>query len=198
MQRPLEDDLVGHGLAQEPWGAAALSGDRRRGRGASQHDNLGIGVPFAAVRAKPCTPSAAARKPRLHPSHARRIHLSPAVSRNELRGDPSLLPGLRISETRETTEGSAELEFRIQFPPAVSLQTFGSWPASSASNGGGSLRRPLPSGCGEVSSGTGLSKSSHATFAGSRALARSVGRSPRPARLWYSVSITGTGLRAHH
>src|SRR5262249_21786717 len=32
----------------------------------------------------------------------------------------SPLPGLRISETRETTEGSAELEFRIQFPPADS------------------------------------------------------------------------------
>jgi hypothetical protein len=43
-----------------------------------------------------------------------------------------------------------------------------------------------------VSSGTGLSKSSHATFTGSLALARSAGRSPRPARLWYSVSITGT------
>src|SRR5215472_14517666 len=56
-----------------------------------------------------------------------RIHLSPAASRNELRCDPSPLPGLRISETRETTEGSAELEFRIQFPPARSLQTFGSW-----------------------------------------------------------------------
>jgi len=27
---------------------------------------------------------------------------------------------LRISETRETTEGSAELEVRIQFPPAES------------------------------------------------------------------------------
>ena len=26
-------------------------------------------------------------------------------------------------ETRETTKGSAELKFRIQFPPAVSLQT---------------------------------------------------------------------------
>src|SRR5215471_13934429 len=31
-----------------------------------------------------------------------RIHLSPAASRNELRCDPSPLPGLRISETRET------------------------------------------------------------------------------------------------
>src|SRR5215472_5967658 len=68
----------------------------------------------------------AARKPRRHPPRARRIHLSPAVSRNELRCDPSPLPGSRISETRETTERSAELEFRIQFPPARSLQTFGS------------------------------------------------------------------------
>src|SRR5215831_14519428 len=62
----------------------------------------------------------AARKPRRHPPRARRIHLSPAVSLNELRCDPSPLPGSRISETRETTEGSAELEFRIQFPPADS------------------------------------------------------------------------------
>jgi len=30
------------------------------------------------------------------------------------------LPGSRISETRETTDGSAELNFRIQFPPAES------------------------------------------------------------------------------
>ena len=30
------------------------------------------------------------------------------------------LPGSRISETRETTKGSAELKFRIQFPPADS------------------------------------------------------------------------------
>ena len=67
----------------------------------------------------------AARKPRRHPPRARRIHLSPAVSRNELRCDPSPLPGLRISKIRETTEGSAELEFRIQFPPAESLRTFG-------------------------------------------------------------------------
>ena len=64
------------------------------------------------------------RKPRRHPSHARQIHLSPAVSRNELRCDPSPLPGLRISETRETTEGSAELEFRIQFPPLTSRILF--------------------------------------------------------------------------
>ena len=31
---------------------------------------------------------------------------------------PAALPGSRISETLETTKGSAELEFRIQFPPA--------------------------------------------------------------------------------
>ena len=43
-----------------------------------------------------------------------RIRLPPAVSRNELRCDPSPLPGLRISATRETTEGGTELEFRIQ------------------------------------------------------------------------------------
>jgi len=40
--------------------------------------------------------------------------------------DKTALPGSRISETRETTDGSAELNFRIQFPPAPSLQTFGS------------------------------------------------------------------------
>ena len=39
---------------------------------------------------------------------------------------PAALPGSRISETRETTDGSAELKFRIQFPPAESQQTFGS------------------------------------------------------------------------
>src|SRR5215472_14919322 len=33
---------------------------------------------------------------------------------------PAALPGSRISETPETTRGSAELEFRIQFPPAKS------------------------------------------------------------------------------
>src|SRR5215472_5783022 len=31
---------------------------------------------------------------------------------------PAVLPGSRISEIRETTDGSAELKFRIQFPPA--------------------------------------------------------------------------------
>src|SRR5215472_7880175 len=60
-------------------------------------------------------------KPKTPLTRGGRPHnLPPAVSRNELRCDPSPLPGLRISETRETTEGSAELEFRIQFPPAVS------------------------------------------------------------------------------
>jgi len=82
-------------------------------------------MPFGAVKAKPCTPSAAAQKPRRHPSLARQIHLSPAVSRNELRCEQSPLPGLRISETRETTEGSAELKFRIQSPPADSLSLSG-------------------------------------------------------------------------
>ena len=48
----------------------------------------------------------------------------PAVSRNELRCNPSPLPGLRISATRETTEGGTELEFRIQFPPAESRTNF--------------------------------------------------------------------------
>src|SRR6516225_8075784 len=38
---------------------------------------------------------------------------------------PAALPGSRISETCETTDGSAELKFRIQFPPAASLRTFG-------------------------------------------------------------------------
>jgi len=37
---------------------------------------------------------------------------------------PAALPGSRISETRETTDGSAELKFRIQFPPAVSQANF--------------------------------------------------------------------------
>jgi len=37
---------------------------------------------------------------------------------------PAALPGSRISETRETTDGSAELKFRIQFPPAESRATF--------------------------------------------------------------------------
>ena len=45
---------------------------------------------------------------------------SPEVSRNELRCDPAALPGSRIPETRETTDGSAELKFRIQFRPADS------------------------------------------------------------------------------
>src|SRR5215472_7907320 len=41
-----------------------------------------------------------------------------------------------------------ELEVRIRLPPAVSLQTFGSWQASSASDGGGrcvneEARRPI-------------------------------------------------------
>src|SRR5215469_10094876 len=35
-----------------------------------------------------------------------------------------LMPGSRISETRETTKGSAELKFRIQFPPAESRANF--------------------------------------------------------------------------
>src|SRR5215472_13586121 len=38
---------------------------------------------------------------------------------------PSALPGSRISETRDR-QRSAELKFRIQFPPAESLRTFGS------------------------------------------------------------------------
>src|SRR5262252_2251311 len=63
MQRLVEDDLVG----------LVLFGDRRRGQGASHRDDLGIGMPFGAVRAEPCTPSAAARKPRRHPPHARQI-----------------------------------------------------------------------------------------------------------------------------
>jgi len=48
------------------------------------------------------------------------------VSRNELRCDPLLCPDRVSRETRETTKGSAELKFRIQFPPAGSLRTFGS------------------------------------------------------------------------
>ena len=42
------------------------------------------------------------------------------MRRNELPIEPAPLPGSRISETRETTRGSAELKFRIQFPPAAS------------------------------------------------------------------------------
>ena len=38
--------------------------------------------------------------------------------------NPSPLPGLRIPETRETTEGSAEPRVRIQFPPAKSQANF--------------------------------------------------------------------------
>jgi len=37
---------------------------------------------------------------------------------------PAALPGSRISETRETTDGSAELKFRIQFPPAGESANF--------------------------------------------------------------------------
>ena len=51
---------------------------------------------------------------------------SPAAKRTPC--DPLFLPGSRISETRETTGGSAELKFRIHSPPAKSLQTFGSYP----------------------------------------------------------------------
>ena len=34
------------------------------------------------------------------------------------------LPGPRISETRKTTDGSTELKFRIQFPPAGESANF--------------------------------------------------------------------------
>jgi len=39
---------------------------------------------------------------------------------NSISGQRRALRGSRISETRETTEGSAELKFRIPFPPAES------------------------------------------------------------------------------
>src|SRR5215467_12022720 len=64
------------------------------------------------------------RPDRHPPSHGaqRTRSANPPLSCSESKRAPtSPLLGLRISEICETTEGSAELEFRIQFPPAGSL-----------------------------------------------------------------------------
>ena len=47
MQRLHEDDLVGHVLAQQLVGCPELSGDRRRGRGTPDRDDLGTAMLYA-------------------------------------------------------------------------------------------------------------------------------------------------------
>ena len=80
MQRLHEDDLVGHVLAQEAVGGRALSGDRRSGRGAPGRDDLGTAILHAPPGRSLAPRARAARHPRPHPPHDRRIQFRRPVS----------------------------------------------------------------------------------------------------------------------